>query len=134
MPDTAPRLLTPLVIAATVAVILFGVSRAVLMPGAWPSSLAGMLFLPAVLLVLERRRRRQADAGLTLGRVRELRAGLVGAGVMLATAFLLSATDRLGLTDSDGSGRLVTVLLASAIAVGTDLLSARLERAAKDRE
>ena len=131
MTDPAPRLLSPLVIAATAAVVVFGVLRALLLPGAWPSSLAGLLFLPVVLLVLERRRRRRAEAGAALRHLRELRAGVVGAGVLLATAFLLSTTDALGFTDAKGSGRSVAVLLASGIAVVTDLLASRLERAAK---
>ncbi|MEE4299837.1 MAG: hypothetical protein V2J24_10385 [Pseudomonadales bacterium] len=134
MSDPSPRLLTPLVIVATVAVVAFGVLRAVLLPAAWPSSLLGMLFLPVVLLVLERARRRRADAGHPLRNLRELRAGLVGAGVLLATAFLLSCTDELGITDSDGAGRSVTVLLASAIAVFADLLSTPLEGAARKKD
>lgn len=124
-----PRVLTPLVVTCACAVVAFGALRVALLPGAWPSSLAGMLFLPVVILLLERLRRRRADKGRGLRRLRQWRAALVGAGVLLAAAFLLSATDALGLTDSQGSGRSAAVLLASVIAVCSELLSNRLENA-----
>jgi len=129
-----PRPLTPLVIISACAVVLFGVVRAVLLPDAWPSSLAGMLFLPIVLLLLERTRRRRVEAGRVWTQLREVRAALVGAGVLLATAFLLSSTDAMGITATEGSGRSAAVVLASVIAVFTNLLSSRLEGAAKKED
>ena len=64
----------------------------------------------------------------------KLRAGLVGAGVLLATSLLLSITDKLGYTGQrdDASERPLFVILAAIVAVATDLLSARLEKKAEE--
>jgi len=62
-----------------------------------------------------------------------LRAALVGAGVLLATAMLLSITDKLGITvqDAESDVRSLAVLLPAIIATAADLLSARLEHQAE---
>ena len=104
------------------AVLLFGTLRIARLPGAWPSSLAGMLPLLVRLLVLERVRRRRIRSGGELKRLRKWRAAPVGAAVLLAAAFLPSSTDAPSISVSQGSSRSAAVLLESAIAVCADLL------------
>ncbi len=62
-----------------------------------------------------------------------LRAGLVGAGVLLATALIFSITDGLGLTseDEESAGRSILILLPAIVAVLIELLGARLEHEAQ---
>ena len=127
------RLRTPLVIATVLAVAVLSVARLVLIPESWASSLAALAFLPLAIGALVIRSRSTSDperAGKISGR---LRAGLVGAGVLLATSLLLSITDKLGLTGQSGGegGRSLIVMLPAIVAVAADLLSARLEREAE---
>ena len=63
----------------------------------------------------------------------KLRAGLVGAGVLLATSLLLSITDDLGLTGQTGGGggRSLLLILPAIVAAAADVLSARLEHKAE---
>lgn len=62
-----------------------------------------------------------------------LRAALVGAGVLLATAMLLSITDHLGITteNAEGGVRSLAVMIPAIIATAADLISARLEHQAE---
>jgi hypothetical protein len=60
----------------------------------------------------------------------KLRAGLVGAGVLLATSLLLSITDGIGLTALSEGGKLIAILSA-IVAVAADLFTAQLERKAE---
>lgn len=125
------KLQTPLILGTVLVVMVLCVVRLVLLPESWLSSLTALAFFPIAIGVLKIQSRSVSDsskAGKVSGK---LRAGLVGAGVLLATSLLLSITDSIGLTAlSGGPGTLIAILSAIA-AVATDLLSARLEQKAR---
>lgn len=123
---------TPLVIGTVLAVAVLGIVRLVLFPESWASSLAALAFLPLAIGVLVIRSRSASDPESASRISGKLRAGLVGAGVLLATSLLLSITDKLGLTgQGGGGGRSLIVMLPAIVAVAADVLSARLEQKAE---
>ena len=123
---------TPLVIGTVLAVAVLGIVRLVLFPESWASSLAALVFLPLALGVLVIRSRSASDPESASRISGKLRAGLVGAGVLLATSLLLLITDKLGLTgQGGGGGRSLIVMLPAIVAVAADILSARLEQKAE---
>jgi hypothetical protein len=127
------KLLTPLVIGTTFVVMALSVARLLLMPDAWISSLLALLFLPLVvsgLLAQQHTRVKSMSAVRVSGK---LRAGLVGAGVLLATALSESMIETLGLIPErkDGIGVVLLVALPAVVAVAIDLFSARLESKAE---
>ena len=93
------------------------------------SLIVGMLFLPVSMAVLfmATRRMRNHERAVKLGG--NLRAGLVGAGVLLATSLAFRITDIFGWTGGEDqlSGRSVIVFMPAIVAVLIELLSARLE-------
>ena len=128
------KLRTPLVIGTVIVVTVLSVIRLVLLPESWASSLIALAFFPVAIGILVIRSRSVADQEKARKRSGKLRAGLVGAGVLLATSMLLSITDHLGPTGQrDGAygGALIPILSAIA-AVALDLLSGRLERKAEE--
>lgn len=127
------KLLTPLVLGTVFVVTGLGIARWVLLPDTWGSSLVALAFLPIVIGVLVIRSRSGSESNRSTKISGNLRAALVGAGVALAAALLLSITDALGLTQqhNDGDWRSLAVLLSAAIGVMADLLSARLEHKAE---
>lgn len=128
------KLRTPLVIATIFAVMALGIARLILVPESWASSLAALAFFPLAVGALVFRSRSVSDADKARKLSGKLRAGLVGAGVLLATSLLLSITDKLGYTgqSDDANERPLFVILAAIVAVATDLLSARLEKKAEE--
>lgn len=126
------KLRTPLVIGTVLVVAVLGIVRLVLLPESWASSIAALAFFPVAIGVLVFRSRSASDPGRAMKVSGRLRAGLVGAGVLLATSLLLSITDGLGLTgESGGGGRSFIVMLPAIVAVAADILSARLEQKAE---
>lgn len=128
------RLFTPLVLCSVLAVLILCIVRLVLLPESWVSSLVALFFLPAVITALVLRARSQSsDRAKVSGK---LRAALVGAGVALAGALLLSITDELRLTEATSSDgwRSFLPLVPAAIAVIADVMSARLEQKALEEE
>lgn len=127
------RLRTPLVMSTVLVVAVLSVVRLVLLPESWVSSLAALAFLPVAIGVLVMRSRSASDPERARKISGGLRAGLVGAGVLLATSLLLSITDQLGLTGENGGagGRSLIVILPAIVAGAADFLSARLEQKAK---
>ncbi|MEL6869986.1 MAG: hypothetical protein AAFO81_09320 [Pseudomonadota bacterium] len=111
-----------------------GIARLILVPESWASSLAALAFFPLAVGALVFRSRSVSDADKARKLSGKLRAGLVGAGVLLATSLLLSITDKLGYTgqSDDANERPLFVILAAIVAVATDLLSARLEKKAEE--
>ena len=63
----------------------------------------------------------------------KVRAGLVGAGVLLATALAFALTDSLGITGEDGQleGRPILMLLPAVVATLAELIGMRLENHAE---
>ena len=125
------KLRTPLVIGTVLVVTVLCVVRLVLLPESWLSSLTALAFLPIAIGVLMIRSRSVSDPSRARKVSGKLRAGLVGAGVLLATSLLLSITDNFGLTALSGGGSTLIAVLSAIVAVATDLLSARLERMAE---
>lgn len=127
------KLRTPLVIGTALVVAVLGIVRLLLLPESWASSLAALAFIPLAIGVLVIRSRSASDPEKARKISGRLRAGLVGAGVLLATSLLLSITDNLGLTGQNGGGggRSVIVMLPAIVAVAADVLSARLEQKAE---
>jgi hypothetical protein len=131
-----PKLFTPLTIGAAIIVAVFGVTNIVVVPEHAMRWVLGILFLPAAIGLIHLLLR-NPNVARRIGRGGGVRAGLVGAGVALATAFAFSFTDAMGWTGEDSvitSGP-VWVFLLAGIAIGIDLLGARLEaHAEKDNE
>jgi len=127
------KLRTPLVIGTVLVVAVLSVVRLVLLPGSWASSLAALAFLPLAIGVLVTRSRLASDPERARKIVGKFRAGLVGAGVLLATSLLLSITDKLGFTGQSGGGggRSLVVMLPAIVAAAADVLSTRLEQKAE---
>lgn len=127
------KLRTPLVIGTILVVAVLGILRLVLLPESWASSLAALAFFPIAIGVLVIRSRSDSDPDKATKISGRLRAGLVGAGVLLATSLLLSITDSLGITTQSvgGGGRSFMVMLPAIVAVAADILSARLEKKAE---
>ncbi len=128
------KLMTPLVVATTLAVILLGIARLLVIPESWPISLLGMLFLPLALSGLVwRARRKRPDQPIKAPAT--LRAALVGAGMVLAMAMLESMAEFKGLlTDEDGTLGTLLVLGPALIAAWADVLGARLEKKAAQED
>jgi hypothetical protein len=127
------KLRTPLVLGTVLAVTVLCVVRLVLLPESWASSLAALVFFPIAISVLLIRSRSASKPEKALKVSGKVRAGLVGAGVLLATSLLLSIADHLGLSgqiDGGADGTLIA-MLSAIVAVAVDLLSARLERKAE---
>ena len=129
---TKVKLLTPLVLGATVIVIGLGAINIALAPDRLWTWLFGMSFLPIVIVGLIVLTKTKGSHKRAIGLGGGLRAGLVGAGVLLATTFGFSATDTLGWTGAEGqfSGQPLMFVLLPSIAILADVLGARLERAA----
>lgn len=126
------KIATPLVIATVVVVAALAMTMIFLEPERLWAWIVAMMFLPVAMssLILLKRRSGSHKQATKIGG--GLRAGLVGAGVMLATSLGFSVTDALGLTGAEEqfSGRPVMLILPAVIAVFADLLGARLEHAA----
>lgn len=132
MPASAVRIATTLVIGTTIVVAVLAVILMYLEAERVWSLLVAMLFLPlsmAALFVMMRRVRNHERA-IKLGS--NLRAALVGAGVLLATSLAFRITDIFGWTGGETqlSGRSVIVFMPAIAAVLIELLSARLEHEA----
>lgn len=128
------KLRTPLVLGTVFLVTVLGVIRLVLMPESWASSLTALAFFPVAIGVLVIRSRSVAEPEKVREVSGKLRAGLVGAGVLIATSMLLSISEHIGLTgqrDGGFGGALIPILSAIA-AVAIDMLSGRLERKAEE--
>ena len=130
------KLLTPLTIGTTLVVMALGIARLLLMPDAWVSSLAALLFFPLVLggvLLKHGSGYRRLGAVKVAGKLRD---GLVGAGVLLASALAESMIETLGLMPgrAGGVGGTLVVALPAVVAIGIDIFSARLERRAEKEQ
>ena len=127
------KLRTPLVIGTILVVTVLSIVRLVLLPGSWVSSLAALAFFPLAIGILVIRSRSASNPESTRKISGKLRAGMVGAGVLLATSLLLSISDTLGFTAQGGSGggRSLVVILPAIVAVAADVLGARLEQRAE---
>jgi len=126
------RIATPLVVATMIIVAALAITMIFLAPESLWAWIVAMMFLPVAmtgLFVFIRRSDSHKQASKIGG---DLRAGLVGAGVLLATALGFSVTDALGLTGAEDqfSGKPIMLVLLPVIAVIADLLTARLEQAA----
>ncbi len=128
--NTSPvRIATPLVIGTTIVVAVLAVILMYLEAERLVPLFVAMAFLPvsmAVLFALTRRMRDRERAVKLGGR---LRAGLVGAGVLLVTTLAFRITDALGWTGSDTqtSSRSIIVFMPAIVAVLIEVLGARLE-------
>ena len=123
------RIATTLVIGTTIVVAILAVILMYLEAERLWSLVVAMLFLPVAMaaLFVVTRRMRNHERAVKLGG--KLRAGLVGAGVLLATSLAFRITDGLGWTGGDAqlTGRSIIVFMPAIAAVLIELLSARLE-------
>ena len=123
------RIATTLVIGTTIVVAVLAVILMYLEAERLWSLVVALLFLPVAMAILfiATRRMRNRERAVKLGG--GLRAGLVGAGVLLATSLAFRITDSLGWTGGEAqlSGRSVIVFMPAIVAVLIELLSARLE-------
>jgi len=131
--DRPPKLLTPLVIGAIAVVAGFGVANIFLVPDLTSRWLLGILFLPVILTGLFVTTRKAGRVRRAIGRGGGIRAGLVGAGVALATAFGFAFTDEKGWTGAEGqlSSSPIWLFLLPTIAFLVELMGTRLEAKAE---
>ena len=129
MTDSPVRIATTLVIGTTIVVAVLAVILMYLEAERLWSLLVAMLFLPVSMAVLFYGTRRISNPELAVKLGGKLRAGLVGAGVLLATSLGFSVTDSLGWTGGDDqlTGRSIIVFMPAIVAVLIELLGARLE-------
>ena len=130
--SVAPRIATKLVVATTLVVTVLAITMMFLEPQGMLRWLLALAFLPAAvgsLMATARRRKSGTESRRVFGRIR---AALVGAGVLLATALLFSVTDSLGWTGTDGEpqGRGLLMFLPAIIAVLAELAGMALENVA----
>ncbi len=128
--DASPvRIATTLVIGTTIVVAVLAVILMYLEAERLWSLIVAMLFLPVSMaaLFMVTRRMRNHERAMKLGG--NLRAGLVGAGVLLATSLAFRITDTLGWTGGDTQldGRSIIVFMPAVVAVLIEVLGARLE-------
>ena len=127
-----PRLATRLVVLTTIVVMALALVMLYLEPANYSKWLASLLFLPLALggLWFVARRTHKPGSPNWFGKVR---AGLVGAGVLLATALAFALTDTLGITGEDGQleGRPILMFLPAVVAVMAELIGIRLEHEAE---
>jgi len=116
-------------VGTTLVVAALGIANIVETPDRTPYWLIGILFLPVTMIVLHVLARGIGPFCLGAKTAGGLRAGLVGAGVALATAFAFAFTDAKGWTGEGGllSENKIWLVLLPATAVMIDLMGARLE-------
>ena len=128
--DASPvRIATTLVVGTTIVVAVLAVILMYLEAQRLGPLFVAMLFLPvsmAALFAVTRRMQNRERAVILGGR---LRAGLVGAGVLLATSLAFRITDILGWTGggTQTGGRSIMIFMPAIIAVVIEVLGARLE-------
>ena len=129
VPASTARIATTLVIGTTIVVAVLAVILMYLEAERLWSLVVAMLFLPVSMaaLFMGTRRMRNHERAVKLGG--NLRAGLVGAGVLLATSLAFRITDILGWTGGEAqlSGRSIIVFMPAVVAVLIEVLGARLE-------
>ena len=127
-----PFLATPLVVLTTILVTVLSVIMMFVEPGKLERWVVSLVFLPAALggLWFIATRTDKPSTARWFGKVR---AGLVGAGVLLATALAFALTDALGITGEDGQleGRPLLMLLPAVVAAMAEIIGMRLERKAE---
>jgi hypothetical protein len=128
------RLFTPLVLGTTLVVAVLAIGRFALSPDSWMSSLLSLAFLPIVLGAIVIRARHGSQPSRNVETSGKIRAGLVGAGVALAAALLLSIAEALGYSEQEMTDKwgIVGTLFLALIAIAVDLFSARLEHREQD--
>ncbi len=131
------RIATTLVIGTTIVVAVLAVILMYLEAERLWTLIVAMLFLPVAMAIrfMATRRMRNVERAIKLGG--NLRAGLVGAGVLLATSLAFRITDSLGWTGGETqlSGRSIIVFMPAIVAILIEVLGARLEyEAEKDPE
>ena len=130
-----PKILTPLVVITALVVTALGIADLIILPDLKWRGILGILFLPVTITALYVLTRGEDRIRRAIGRGGGVRAGLVGAGVALATAFGFTFTDHMGWTGAEGqlSSSPIWLILLPLIAVFIELSSSRLEaRAGKD--
>jgi len=127
------RITTPLTVGTAIVVAVLGSVMILIEPEDLWAWLIAILFLPTAMLGLTLISVLGGSSDKSAPKVAGgLRAALVGAGVLLATALGFSITENLGLTGSEGqftAAPILTVLVA-LVAVFIDVAGARLEQAA----
>ena len=127
------RITTPLVIGTSIVVAVLAATLIYLEPVRLWSQIVAMLFLPAAMTALFFVTRRMQDHERARKLGGNLRAGLVGAGVLLATSLAFRITDAFGWTGGDEqlTGRSIIVFMPAVVSVLIELFGARLEHEAQ---
>ena len=128
----SPRIATPLVVVTTLIVVALSITMLVLDPQQLGKWILAIIFLPLALGTTMYFARRRGAGGTSPRYFGQIRAALVGAGVLLATALGFAVTDTLGWTGEDGhlEGRGLLMFLPAIVAVVIELAGMALEKAA----
>jgi peptidoglycan/LPS O-acetylase OafA/YrhL len=131
-PNPLPILATRLVLLTTATVTALAIAMFFIEPSQYLKWLTALLFLPIALGGLWYLARRSNKPG-TAKWFGKVRAGLVGGGVLLATALGFAMTDALGITGENGQleGRPFLMILPAVVATMAELIGTRLEREAE---
>ncbi|MEL7485894.1 MAG: hypothetical protein AAGJ87_01630 [Pseudomonadota bacterium] len=126
------RVVTRLVAGVVVIVALLGVVFLVLHPQRLLAGMTAIAFLPVALILAPAWCRRRSET-FQRRHVGKLRAGVAGAGVIIATALFLSIADTTGLIPSEqrNAGQNILVSLPAIIVVLSEFLSDWLSRKAE---
>lgn len=121
-----------MVVATTLIVVALSITMMVLDPQQLGKWILAIIFLPLALGTTMYFARRRGAGDTSRRYFGQIRAALVGAGVLLATALGFAVTDNLGWTGEDGhlEGRGLLMFLPAIVAVVIELAGMALEKAA----
>jgi len=124
---------SPVILGVVLFVALFAIALWVIDPASWQTALLGLVFLPVAAGLMQLVGRWRARAGKGGRSAASIRAAMVGAGALLASALGFKIAEAVGLIDPEGdSGRSWISVLLILIVVFGDLLAARLEARSKE--
>ncbi|MEC9250565.1 MAG: hypothetical protein VX501_07940 [Pseudomonadota bacterium] len=120
------KLFSPIVLSVALAVAVLSVAVLLLEPTLWPRAVLSLVFLPVggmFFLWVSRRNAAHSNGRKALIRIR---AAMVGAGAVLASALGFRVAEALGV-ETDTGGQSVIGLILVLVVVCGDLLAARMD-------
>jgi len=129
---TQPKLFTPLTIGIMCAVIGLSAALLILQPEQSLRWSAALLFFPVIVITVHWLSQRDTRPRITARMMRGIRTGIVGGGVLIATALATAIGEVTGILGAEGaeSGNSFLLILPAIIAVAIDMLTVRLEKKA----
>lgn len=120
------KLFSPIVLVVALAVAALSVAVLLLEPALWPRAVLSLIFLPVggwFFLWVARRNAARSNGRKALIRIR---AAMVGAGAVLASALGFRVVEALGVETGAGGQSVISLVLILVVVCG-DLLAARMD-------